>query len=110
MREPPVTYPKETVVTPRLDSLQGGELSGFTPPGAEGNLSSRSGNADPRRAGSRNGRALPEAHEAVSRLRASGILLGIGLGGFVDGIVLHKYFSGHMLTSEAVIRTQQLPD
>jgi uncharacterized membrane protein len=42
-----------------------------------------------------------EAHEAVARPRAPGILLGIGLGGFVDGIVLHQILQWHhMLTSE----------
>ena len=45
--------------------------------------------------------ASPEAHEATSRPRAPGILLGIGLGGFVDGIVLHQLLQWHhMLTSE----------
>ena len=39
------------------------------------------------------------AHEAVTRPRAPGILLGIGLGGFVDGIVLHQILQWHhMLT------------
>jgi uncharacterized membrane protein len=38
---------------------------------------------------------------AVSRIRAPGILLGIGLGGFVDGIVLHQILQWHhMLSSE----------
>lgn len=37
----------------------------------------------------------------MSRPRAPGILLGIGLGGFVDGIVLHQILQWHhMLTSE----------
>jgi uncharacterized membrane protein len=41
------------------------------------------------------------AHEAVTRPRAPGILLGIGLGGFVDGILLHQILQWHhMLTSE----------
>ena len=41
------------------------------------------------------------AQEAVSRPRAPGILLGIGLGGFVDGILLHQILQWHhMLTSE----------
>jgi len=41
------------------------------------------------------------AHEAVTRPRAPGILLGIGLGGFADGIVLHQILQWHhMLTSE----------
>ena len=39
--------------------------------------------------------------EPVSRPRAPGILLGIGLGGFVDGIVLHQILQWHhMLSSE----------
>lgn len=41
------------------------------------------------------------AAEAVSRLRAPGILIGIGLGGFADGIVLHQILQWHhMLSSE----------
>jgi uncharacterized membrane protein len=50
----------------------------------------------------RQGRQGPErAGEAVSRPRAPGILLGVGLGGFVDGIVLHQILQWHhMLTSE----------
>ena len=37
--------------------------------------------------------------EAATRPRAPGILLGIGLGGFVDGIVLHQILQWHhMLT------------
>ena len=40
-------------------------------------------------------------HEAASRPRGPGILLGIGLGGFLDGIVLHQILQWHhMLTSE----------
>jgi uncharacterized membrane protein len=42
-----------------------------------------------------------DASEATARPRAPGILLGIGLGGFVDGIVLHQILQWHhMLTSE----------
>jgi len=41
------------------------------------------------------------ASEALSRPRAPGILLGLGLGGFIDGIVLHQILQWHhMLTSE----------
>ena len=41
------------------------------------------------------------AQEAVTRPRLPGILLGIGLGGFLDGIVLHQMLQWHhMLTSE----------
>jgi len=41
------------------------------------------------------------AGEAVTRPRAPGILLGIGLGGFVDGILLHQILQWHhLLTSE----------
>ena len=40
---------------------------------------------------------MPQAHSAP---RAPGLLLGIGLGGFVDGIVLHQVLQWHhMLTS-----------
>ncbi len=39
--------------------------------------------------------------EAITRTRLPGILLGMGLGGFVDGIVLHQILQWHhMLTSE----------
>jgi len=39
-------------------------------------------------------------HEDRKRLVASGIYLGAGLGGFVDGIVLHQILQWHhMLTS-----------
>jgi len=37
--------------------------------------------------------------EATSRPRAPGILIGIGLGGFVDGIVLHQILQWHHLLS-----------
>jgi uncharacterized membrane protein len=41
------------------------------------------------------------AHEAVTRPRLPGVLLGIGLGGFLDGIFLHQILQWHhMLTSE----------
>jgi uncharacterized membrane protein len=47
-------------------------------------------------------RPIPvEAEVAVARPRAPGILLGIGLGGFVDGIVLHQILQWHhMLTDQ----------
>ena len=52
------------------------------------------------RAGAHKGRRL-HAEEAASGPRGPGILLGIGLGGFVDGIVLHQILQWHhMLTSE----------
>jgi uncharacterized membrane protein len=38
---------------------------------------------------------------STGRLTAGGILLGVGLGGFVDGIVLHQILQWHhLLTSE----------
>jgi uncharacterized membrane protein len=44
---------------------------------------------------------VPAGSDAVRRPRAPGILLGIGLGGFVDGIVLHQILQWHhMLSSE----------
>ena len=47
------------------------------------------------------GRPSDTDERAVARPRAPGILLGIGLGGFVDGIVLHQILQWHhMLTSE----------
>jgi uncharacterized membrane protein len=47
------------------------------------------------------GRPIDTDERAVARPRAPGILLGIGLGGFVDGIVLHQILQWHhMLTSE----------
>jgi uncharacterized membrane protein len=47
------------------------------------------------------GNVSPDAARADSaRARGPGILLGIGLGGFVDGIVLHQILQWHhMLTS-----------
>ena len=40
--------------------------------------------------------------EAASRPCAPGILLGVGLGGFVDGILLHQILQWHhMLSSES---------
>jgi uncharacterized membrane protein len=45
--------------------------------------------------------AADSAREAVLRPRLPGILFGIGLGGFVDGIVLHQILQWHhMLSSE----------
>jgi uncharacterized membrane protein len=41
----------------------------------------------------------PVALDAESRVRAPGILLGIGLGGFVDGIVLHQILQWHHMLS-----------
>ena len=42
---------------------------------------------------------MDTAVEAVTRPRGPGILLGVGLGGFVDGIVLHQILQWHhMLT------------
>src|SRR5918999_1322004 len=38
---------------------------------------------------------------SAAQPRAAGVLLGIGLGGFVDGIVLHQILQWHhLLTSE----------
>ena len=52
-------------------------------------------------AGTHKGRRL-HAEEAASRPRGPGILLGIGLGGFVDGIVLHQILQWHhMLTGDS---------
>jgi len=46
------------------------------------------------------GRAARTTHEEIRRFTVAGILLGIGLGGFVDGIVLHQVLQWHhMLTS-----------
>ena len=45
--------------------------------------------------------ARQNAHEAASDIRWPGILLGVGLGGFVDGILLHQILQWHhMLSSE----------
>jgi uncharacterized membrane protein len=42
-----------------------------------------------------------DAAQAVSRFRAPGMLIGIGLGSFADGIVLHQILQWHhVLTSE----------
>jgi uncharacterized membrane protein len=45
--------------------------------------------------------SLGEPVARPGRFTAAGLLLGIGLGGFVDGIVLHQILQWHhMLTSE----------
>jgi len=45
--------------------------------------------------------AADSTREAVRRPRLPGILFGIGLGGFVDGIMLHQILQWHhMLSSE----------
>ena len=41
----------------------------------------------------------PRAHPRHGRLVAAGILLGVGLGGFFDGIVLHQILQWHHLVS-----------
>ncbi|WP_127782448.1 DUF2243 domain-containing protein [Rhodococcus sp. X156] len=42
----------------------------------------------------------PDARTPSAALRAPGIVLGVGLGGFVDGILLHQILQWHhMLTS-----------
>lgn len=38
-------------------------------------------------------------------LIAAGTLLGIGLGGFVDGIVLHQILQWHNMLSSVVVPT-----
>ena len=40
------------------------------------------------------------AAEPVERSRAPGLLLGIGLGGFVDGILLHQLLQWHHMLSD----------
>jgi uncharacterized membrane protein len=45
-------------------------------------------------------REAASSSAAVARARAPGILLGIGLGGFVDGIVLHQILQWHHLLSD----------
>jgi uncharacterized membrane protein len=44
---------------------------------------------------------VPAAHHPPDRLpsRSSGLLLGLGLGGFVDGIVLHQILQWHHMVS-----------
>lgn len=37
--------------------------------------------------------------QAVRRVRTPGLLLGLGLGGFVDGILLHQIFQWHHMIS-----------
>ena len=44
--------------------------------------------------------AIANRAQARKRYRVAGVLLGIGFGGFVDGIVLHQILQWHhMLTS-----------
>ena len=52
------------------------------------------------RAVARRARPKPPDAAAASRPRAPGILLGIGLGGFVDGIVMHQILQWHNLLSD----------
>lgn len=40
-----------------------------------------------------------DVESQLSRLRTSGILFGIGLGGFFDGIVLHQILQWHHMVS-----------
>ena len=51
----------------------------------------------------RSGSALPrpaaEPARPLGRIWASGILLGVGLGGFADGIVLHQILQWHHMLS-----------
>jgi uncharacterized membrane protein len=44
--------------------------------------------------------ASPTAHGAPPSPRAPALLLGLGLGGFVDGIVLHQLLQWHHLVSD----------
>ncbi len=46
-------------------------------------------------------RADETAPAAPASVRAPGILLGVGLGGFVDGIVLHQLLQWHNLLSSS---------
>jgi uncharacterized membrane protein len=39
------------------------------------------------------------AQITATKISKAGILLGIGLGGFVDGIVLHQIFQWHNMVS-----------
>jgi uncharacterized membrane protein len=49
----------------------------------------------------RQGLTAGSAYDPATRPRLPGILLGIGLGGFVDGILLHQILQWHhMLSSE----------
>lgn len=41
-------------------------------------------------------------HASLKKTRAAGVLLGIGLGGFVDGIVLHQIAQWHNMLSARV--------
>lgn len=43
-----------------------------------------------------------DPHQAHRRARTAGLLLGLGLGGFVDGIVLHQLFQWHNMLSARV--------
>lgn len=54
--------------------------------------------SEPIASGRRPGDTAPAA--PTGRIRAAGIILGVGLGGFFDGIVLHQILQWHhMLTS-----------
>lgn len=47
---------------------------------------------------------------AVRRLTAGGLLLGLGLGGFVDGIVLHQILQWHHMLSDYGTYQGRFPD
>jgi uncharacterized membrane protein len=42
---------------------------------------------------------MAQSGRAFGRIRAPGILLGVGLGGFLDGIVLHQILQWHHMLS-----------
>jgi len=48
----------------------------------------------------RGGNVRPMARTPNASLRAPGIVLGLGLGGFVDGIVLHQILQWHNMLSD----------
>lgn len=46
--------------------------------------------------------SIPEADELILPLKLPGILLGVGLGGFFDGIFLHQLLQWHHMFSSKI--------
>lgn len=44
-------------------------------------------------------KTIQETHNIISKIKVAGIVLGIGMGGFLDGIVLHRILRLHEMVS-----------
>lgn len=52
----------------------------------------------------------PSAPANLSRLRSSGIVLGLGIGGFIDGILFHMLLQWHHVICVNCLSPAQTPD